>query len=215
MEGWHVYPLFSPDDLHYITEHVIKECSCPVEKCSRWTPIRFRANALRDRERYQQLKGQFSSWLRYRVWLDQKIKMNIGDFISSWRFHFGSMGPFSGRHPWSIWKNEDGLLRLLTADSLTMEEALYKELLENPENEREITKKLITTFSDYKPQDWTYKLPDYPLLWNRRTLIEFMRLEDESLRRGITVEELRAIEAEQDRKIDEEVEASLIRRGLM
>lgn len=218
MEGWYVYPLFSPNDLHHITEHVIKECSCPVEKCSRWTPIRFRVNALRDREWYQQLKRHPLTWLKFRAWFDRKIKRNIGDFVSSWNFHFGSMGPFSGKHPWSIWGTENGLLRLLTADDLTLEESLYKELLENPENELEITERLIATFEDFKPQDWTYKLPDYPLLWNRRHLIEFMRLVDESSQRGITIKELKSIEAEEDRKIDEQVEADLEdlrKKGLM
>lgn len=212
MNGWRVYPLFHPDDLHNITEHVIKTCHCVIgdEKCSGRAVLRFRLNALRDRPLFQQLKRQPMSRLKRQVLVSRFVKKPIGDYIS-WRRFRRNM--FTKKHSWSIWKSEDGLLRLLTADVLSYEEHLYQWLLEEPEKEEEIVSRLIATFPDYKPWDWTYKLPDRPLLWNRATIIDFLRLENESHRRGISVEELKALESEEDTKIHEEVEATLRAKG--
>lgn len=210
MNGWRVYPLFHPQDLHHITEQVIKRCNHVVEKCNGWAVFRFRFNALRDRPLFRQLKRQPVTQLKWQAFVGGFVKKPIGGMISSYRFH---RDMFTKKHPWSIWKSEDGLLRLLTVDGLSYEEGLYKELLEHPEREQDIVGQLIDTFDEYEPLDWTYNLPDKPLLWNRATLIEFLRLESESRKRGISIEELEALEAEEDRKTDEEITARLRAKG--
>lgn len=208
MDGWRVYPLFHPKNLHHITKHCIKECRCVSEdeKCHGRAVLRFRFNALRDRPQFQQLKSQLAIQLKWHFFINRFIKKPLGDAMTSYRFHCDM---FTKKHPWSIWKSEDGLLRLLTADNLSFEECLYKELLENPEREQEIVGRLIATFRDYKPWDWTYKLPDRPLLWNRATVIEFLRLESESRQQGISVEELKTREAEEERRITNEIDEEI------
>lgn len=204
MDGWRIYPLFHPNDLHNITEHVIKTCHCVIgdEKCSGRAVLRFQFNALRDRPLFQLLKRQSAAQLKWQALVNRFVKKPIGDVISYYRF---SRDMFTKKHPWPIWKNEDGLLRLLTADNLSLEERLYKELLENPEREQEIVGRLVATFLGYKPWSWEYKLPDQPLLWNRLTIIDFLRLENKSRQRGISIEEQKVIERAEDKKMMEEI----------
>lgn len=201
MYAWQVYPIFGPKSQHHITENMIKRCNCVVEKCNSWAVSRFCFNALRDRPKFLRLKEKPKSQLKLQITL-HRMKKFTGNVISA---HRAASSPFPIHHPWSVWNTNDSLLRLLTADNLSHEERLYKELLEYPEKTTEIIDKLIATFDGYEAMDWTYKLQDRPLLWNRRKVTEFIRLDSESRRRGISMEELKAIEAERDRKIFEEV----------
>jgi len=53
------------------------------------------------------------------------VQRYVGDWISNYRFRFGPDGPFSKRHPWSVWNNEDRMLKLLGPTDLLSEEELF------------------------------------------------------------------------------------------
>lgn len=119
-KGWRTFPIFSPNDQKQIKKHIV---SCP--QCRKLVQSAIRINFARDSELFNKFTA-YSKLLLEAQRAKRLMQRYAGNWIYSYRFIFGKDGLFTQRHPWSIWNNEDRMLKLLgPKDLLSEEEQLY------------------------------------------------------------------------------------------
>lgn len=120
---WRLFPVFSKDDQIDLEKH-----SFGCRSCSQHIVNGLRINFQRDQLTFQKLVSKSASVRNIKT-LIRDTRRPVGDFISSWRFHFGGDGPCATRHPWSVWGLEDRMAKLVKGEGLSDKEALYRESL--------------------------------------------------------------------------------------
>jgi len=120
---WKLFPVFGQDDQKDLEKHAFGCCHCSPHIVSG-----LRINFQRDQLAFRELVSKSASVRNIKTFI-RDTRRPVGDFISSWRFHFGGDGPFATRHPWSVWGLEDRMAKLVKGDKLTDKEALYREVL--------------------------------------------------------------------------------------
>ena len=124
-KGWRNFPIFYPEDQKYIKKHITN-----CDKCRQLVSDRVYINFVQDKELFSKFAKQSESFLSLKE-MKRQVQRYVGDWIFSYKFHFGPDGPFSQRHPWSIWNNEDRMLKLLwPTDLLSEEELFYLDVLQ-------------------------------------------------------------------------------------
>ena len=119
-KGWRTFPVFYPDDQKQIKKHV---ANCT--RCRQLVSNRVRTNFIQDKDLFNKFAGKSKLTLKV-----QRVKRNIQSYVGNWvsgfRFESVPYGPFSNKHPWSVWNNEDRMLKLLgPKDLLSEEEQFY------------------------------------------------------------------------------------------
>lgn len=120
---WKLFPVYSKDDQADLEGHAF---SCYW--CSPSIVNRLKINFQRDQLAFRALELKMAL-LRNAKTVVRNTRRPVGDFISSWRFHFGGDGPFATRHPWSVWGLEDRMAKLVKAEGLSDKEVLYRKAL--------------------------------------------------------------------------------------
>lgn len=194
--AWQTYPVFHSEDGY--NQHV-RECDF---WCQPWAALFFGVNAARDRHLFSNYKRR-SAWTRKLLEKLQWLKRQIGYFISSWRFHCSSDGPFAMRHRWVLWNDKDSMLKLVSGEALSEEEKLYLEVLEDRKPPTEAMAELAKMLPrDYEHGAFTMPVENY-LRGHNHELLEALRLEVKAEDSGLPVEVVEAQErAESDRAIE-------------
>lgn len=120
---WSLFPVYSQENQADLEEHIF---GCHF--CSPTIVNRLKINFQRDQQSFQKLLAKLASTRDIQSFI-RGTRRPIGDFISSWRFHFGGDGPFATKHPWSVWGLEDRIAKLVRADGLSDKEILYRRAL--------------------------------------------------------------------------------------
>ncbi len=120
---WRLFPVYSRDDQGDLEKHAF---GCYF--CSPHIVNGLLINFQRDQRVFRDLVSKSASVRNIRTFI-RNIRRPVGDFISSWRFHFGGDGLFATRHPWSVWGLEDRMAKLVKDEGLSDKEALYREAL--------------------------------------------------------------------------------------
>lgn len=208
LKSWQVYPVYHPEDQNTLMEHIR---SCEHGHCALWVPFRFEFNLRRDWRLYRELSRQPRFVLNFRQFVRARFKKPLGDFISSWRFHFGPDAMFSRRHPWAIWDDTDRMLKLLRGQSFDYTERLYRSVLAGETQTLDAHILLWKKYPTPRKDRAKYLLPEHPLQYERFHLEEYLRRDARARKLGIAMEAL----AELEEREDEELQARMKKAGLM
>lgn len=209
IKSWQVYPLYSNNDQKIIFDH-IQDCK---ESCGFLALLRLEINHLVDVEFYKRFSDYSQPALRTKVWLKELVKRPIGDWISSWRFHFNPMGPFASRHEWAIWNDEDRILKMLGSNNLSEAEKIYKNLLSGKNSledcAQELKKMLPNCVGDHQ-----FSVEGdgcRPLGSSWAEVEDYLYLDEESRKRGVSIEDLKKREEKDFEKIRQQSELEMYR----